>query len=309
MSLKHRFLNHLREHAIIYQLAVILGVMTALIGGFFLTIKFLQRSGDRGYVATETLSDEEILAYTTRPEDQVYDKPIDGKRLGLQEVIRRALKAHGGVKNLAGIRTLRRSGTIETYQNDPVETIEASLIYRAPDHIRYSYDTSDYIMTAGSNGEDFWQRIQLPRGEVSYKRMSVSDQTLVKIDLMTVLPFSDALWRKGEMALWPTPDEAPDAPYLLERRIDGFIDRITIDPNHFLCLKREITAINTEDEGLQKVTLVYADYRYVEEVALPFEITTLIDDVKSNSIRLDVQELNSGILSYVFDPPDEFSGK
>lgn len=303
MSLKIRFLNHWRNHAIVYQLVLILGGMGAVIGGFFLTVKFLQRTSEAGYVAQEQLTEEEILAYSTRPEEQIFDKPDNGERLGLQAVIRRALRAHGGVQKLAEIQTLRRAGQVTLHDVEQAGTVKSTVIYRSPDRIRYMYETKDYTMTAGTNGKDFWQRIELDRGDVLFDRMGALEQIFVEIDLVSVVPFNDALWREGDLTLLPSPEGDADAPYVIERRTDRFIDQITIDSGHFLCTQRDIRFEPVDDRSQGRVTITYADYRYVEGVALPFFISTFQDGRKSNSVQLSAVEINPGVLSYVFEPP------
>tara|TARA_B110000438_G_scaffold300557_1_gene353238 strand:- start:5553 stop:5732 length:180 start_codon:yes stop_codon:yes gene_type:complete len=56
-----------------------------LVGGFFIIVKVLQGPGETGFVAKEVLTEAEILAYSTRPENQLFDTPNNGERLDLQE--------------------------------------------------------------------------------------------------------------------------------------------------------------------------------------------------------------------------------
>lgn len=305
MPSKEEIHNHWRNNALVYQLSIIIGGMVILIGGFFVIVKFLQGSKERGFVAEEKLSEEEILAYSTRPEDQILDQPNDGERLTLEGVIRRALKAHGGVQKLTDIQTLRRSGNVTVYRDGKTETINSTVIYRTPDFIRYLYETKNYTMTAGSNGEDIWRRIESNQGEAQYGRLDGLDRILIEIDLMTLQPFNDALWREGGLTLLPAEEgtgEAP-APYVIERRDGRFIDNMTINAEHFLCTQRDIIYGGIEEGSPRTVTVKYSDYRYVNEVAMPFSIATIVDRSLRSTTQVSEIVLNPGVVSHVFNPP------
>ncbi len=204
------------------------------------------------------------------------------------------------MQRLTDIQTLRRAGKVTIHRDDKTDRINSTVIFRTPDHIRYLYETKGYTMTAGSNGDDIWRRIEITHGATQYSRLDGLDRILIEIDLMTLKPFSDSLWREGALALLPAGSDDSDAPYVIERRSGRYVDKMTINAGHFLCTQRDISFKSAEAEGPNSVTVEYGDYRYVDEIPMPFLVTTSVDATLSNTTQVSEIVVNPGVLSYVF---------
>ncbi|MFP4542470.1 MAG: hypothetical protein ACLFR7_12655 [Opitutales bacterium] len=316
MASRRRFSSRIRQlyrrNQLAFQLLLILGGTLLVIGGFILYAKQFMGTRAPAFNEEPTLTEEEMEVFVQRPADQAFPQPVSGERHTLRAVVDYALTAHGGRTRLEGVRTLRRIGTVELRQADgSTSEMDATIIYRRPDRIRYVYEADGRSATIAYDGQEAWQQFRSFGQPGSVTTVPTEDRRLIEIDLVTTQPLSLTLQRLDQLQLLP-PERPLDAldeattqePYRVRRELSDMLDTLHFDPENFLLVRRTVELLGTEGEPLV-IEIEYEDYRYVDRIAFPFRLRSTLSGELSNVLRLERIELNPGVLPYVFERPED----
>jgi hypothetical protein len=299
----HMIRKHIREHSLAYQLLLIVGGTVVIGGGFILLVKKMQGSRETAYESV-TFSEEEIAAVRPEPTAQVFPRPLGNETLSLRQIIRSALEAHGGRDALEKVLTIRRAGTVLLFTDgEPQPPMEATIIYREPDMLRYTYVRDERTFLTSFDGEDAWWQAFSPEGISPPKSLDPEDFILLRQDLVTVRPISDTLTDMDRLSLLEEdPANAPQDHYRIRYAL-GWLDEILfLNKTHFLCERRE-SVLQVGNGKAQKIVLEYEDFRYVGDLVFPFSVRVIVDDELRNELILDEVETNAGVLPQIFRRP------
>jgi hypothetical protein len=306
-SLRRRIRNHFREHATVYQILGILGGTVILGGGFILLVKILQGSREPAYEAFTFTEEEEAgpLALAADPAEQSFPQPVGDETMPLRRILEFVLAAHGGRDQLNRVTTLRRQGEVRLFEDGVVgRTMRTSILFRAPDQLRYHYVLDDLEITAASDRDGVWQRLRRGNRVGPVEDLEGIEALLMRLDLATIRPLSDTLSDPTRLEPVAPPTGFGRPVYAIRHRLDWMDEVLVFDRFNCLLLQRDVR-LPLPDGSTLEVKIEYGDYRYVEQLAFPFFTRVSVDGTVMNEMVLESVEINVGALPLVFERPTD----
>jgi hypothetical protein len=208
-----------------------------------------------------------------------------------QDVIDRSLSAQGGKENLRKIQTRVAIGKVEVLGGF-VGSYRSSA--KAPDKLNTSWDITVIQQQRGFDGVNGWEKL------ASVRELAGSDLARLKRSALfnPLLTYADThvpMNLKGKENL----DGAEV--YVVEFMPNkATVDRFYFDTTTFLPIKE----IRPEpfEEGAVPVTIIYGDYRKVEDIRLPFSVGEQMPD-QPLSIQVEEYRLNVPVDDKDFQNP------
>lgn len=197
---------------------------------------------------------------------------------------------------LENTQTIRVTGTLQSSENSE----EFTLIKKRPDRMLFTIDRQSYQITHGVSGKTVWRRIRPTKHVDQLSKIEGDEASEWRSQARFFDRIIEAHLGKGsiitiELADWKGSEclkariQAPD-----KKTVDTFIDPLTMHP---IADRQQLP-----DGSTQQVE--FYDYRDVDGMPIPFQMTTSIDDKIINRIQLTKAALNTGIMSKLFDVPE-----
>ena len=217
-----------------------------------------------------------------------------------RENLRRAyLAAHGGEDRLAGLRSSRSRGILET-KNGRVPFLS---VKKRPGKSSLTLRFPDYEQKLVVDGDVVWQRISAPQKESKVNRLEGKTATQIQQlgaffdPVMALFLQNEGILRGIETA------DSETGPMILvdfenenlSLRSTAFIDAATLQ------LASRVDALGRGNER----TFFYLDYRNVDGVLAPFVVESYLNGNFENRVKIEQIEYNLGIFPATFEMPDE----
>ena len=207
------------------------------------------------------------------------------------------LAVNCGPMLLEGTRTIRISGTVEREHGRQA----FHLMKKRPDRMRFTIDRGSHEMTVGVDGDSVWRRLRAPVHSdivdtlvgpeaAAWKKLSRFFDRIIGAHLGEgrLLGIDRAAW-EGRDCLEVRTEDADGA------RASTFVDLRTLHP---------LAEQETLPDGRLKQTIL-SDYRAIDGMPIPFAAETRLDGTLESRVRIESAQLNSGILSELFERPED----
>jgi hypothetical protein len=197
---------------------------------------------------------------------------------------------------LVNTQTIRITGTIESGENSD----KFELIKMKPDRMLFKLEHDTLQFTYGVSGASVWRRVRIPQQEDKFDLIEGDEAQTWRAQAHFFDRIIDSHLGNGAItAIQPAKRNGNDclkvrihdADY---KTIETFIDPQTMYP---IAESQQL-----QDGSVQQTE--YFDYRNIDGMPIPFQMTTSIDGRITTRIQLEKAALNTGIMSRLFDVPD-----
>ena len=226
--------------------------------------------------------------------------------MGQAQLLEAYVQAMGGRDVLMEMRSVRYEGT----HKDEKREREFELIVSAPDKGILVFDpgtgSSDRFVL---NGQTAWRVFENDQAE---REVQLLDKARTQGMIRTCKlhdPLRElALGGKGAVLyLVETEFDGVDSLKVTKERVDGTIIECYLDRETLYLLATEDSYFS-EGERMER-RVVYGDYRMTSGVVEPFRTATYINDELLNETFLDSIRINPGVISPLFEMPEELIKK
>ena len=228
---------------------------------------------------------------------------LESSQYNLQELLNPAtfmaayLEANCNADLLKNTQTIRISGTAQSNETSD----NFVLLKMRPDRMLFTIDKGAYQVTFGVHGKKVWRRVRAPKQEDSFITIEGDEvqswQSQARFyDRIIEAHLGNGSITAIETAKW---DEI-DSLRLLITDADEKLTEIYINP---LTMHPIVERQSLDDGSMQQTA--FFDYRDVDGMPIPFKITTTVDGNPTTRIQIESASLNTGIMSRLFEVPDE----
>lgn len=214
----------------------------------------------------------------------------------LLHILQRYTQAYGGLRDADSLSSLSVEGTIE--QNG--QTFDFVMRKKRPDSMRYRLKRDQNSILTGYNGKQAWMRIET-NGEVSIQVLEGEAKRALEEQARFNSPlFRHTETRENQLKLLEKTTLNGRSVYVIE-----VIDSDQLVRHYYLdTMTARLLCLNEIDANgeLQTQTL-YRDYREVEGYPFAHEIETIVDGKTVSLAKVDIIDVNPGLLSFYFKPP------
>lgn len=220
------------------------------------------------------------------------------------ELLDTYLETVGGRDALEGVRSVRYKGRLI---EDGSELELQILISSQKKGMIIVSPGKDYSQKIILNGDTAWQEVKLGGGKLKIVPLDEADTQSLAWSLrvnntLRSLALGGEEARAGLTAREIEFQEKPCFE-LTKRRADGSQFLAVLDRKSLYLLEAEETVRHAD--GSEHLQTIYADYRTVFGIALAFETKTYKDGIFQNEIDLESIEVNPGLISSLFEIPEE----
>ncbi len=215
----------------------------------------------------------------------------------LQRVLQRYTEAYGGFRDADALSSFSVEGTIE--QNG--QTFEFLMRKKRPHSLRYRLSSGQNSVTTGYNGSKGWMRVET-NGEVAIKTL---DQAVLG-ELREQARFDSPLFRHLEKR--ENEVELVEVATLDERSVYvvGVRELASGKTSHYFLDAATAYLVRWDQldaKGVIRFQTLYRDYKDIEGYPFAHEVETRVDGKTTSLAKLNMVEVNPGLLSFYFEKP------
>lgn len=261
--------------------------------GFFLAREFLPNLSQPGVVESQWVAGE------TEESNRSSLEAININ--SIRDLYEAVLAAHGGRTQLEQVDSIQMRGKMEANGMQ----LDFYLTRKHPDMALLKLKAGNYEVTDGSIGGVHWRRIDVAGAEDTYELLSPtesSSMTKSRGSLYDPL-LAYLLKRNSNKGSYSSSTYKGKASYLINFEKDEKALQAEVDAETFLtlALKEPVTSNGVEKELLMD----FSDYKLVGDIMIPFETNIYVDGKLTQSIEMSSAETNIGVISSIFELPEE----
>lgn len=220
----------------------------------------------------------------------------DAQARAVEPIVEQALRAKGGLERIRAVGGLTMRGVIKANGADVPVTITT----HRPHFFRQEVKVQGATIIQGFDGEHAWTLNPLVAPTAQKLPDEQARRMRDQADFDGPLVESD---RKGITIAYDKFEriEGRSAHCLRVTRLDGPLQRLCLDAE----TGREIrSSVEIDDEGQKaRVDTMFADYREVSGLTLPFRVRTLVDGRPQSQLVIDTVEFSPELDASLFRMP------
>lgn len=242
-----------------------------------------------------------VIATPDRATAVVPNTPVATELPDADTLLGRVVMANGGRDKLMNLISLQVNGVLTAGE----EEFSFSLARRTPGLALLTLKSKSREVTDGIVDGKHWRRIERVGKPTEFQILNEGDQSTLGRDVSSFFDplLTYALESGSKKGVIRNSSYEGDPTYLLTFNMDGrdIQAEIGVETYHTLAI-REATIV----EGLKRELLMeFNDYRSVSGISLPFTYSTYLDGEEIQKIVIDSVKMNYGVISSLFDMPEE----